>query len=257
MPYLLSVSDPYDTLSPYHDWGPVLIGASSAGKALGLAGPLVALQTVAGPSKHVESATAVGQEGELSLSGTEVEADLGLRSTWFEVGWLGLTPPPSPVPFGDTVTLKGVVRGLGSVSLEEQSQGSAWQLLAAILPGAGGAFSIEVTPQATTRYRLASGAVRGALINVPVAPVVNASLVSSGVEGSLEPQTAGETVLLQRERGSAWATLASARTGRGRHLPGSRRGSRRAPTASAVSPGPACPRGLSGLLLSGASGAGS
>ena len=27
VPYLVSVADPYDTLSPYHDWGPVLFDA--------------------------------------------------------------------------------------------------------------------------------------------------------------------------------------------------------------------------------------
>src|SRR5471030_3268121 len=32
IPYLVSVADPYDTLSPYHDWGPVLVGGNSAAK---------------------------------------------------------------------------------------------------------------------------------------------------------------------------------------------------------------------------------
>ena len=32
-PYLVSVPDPYDTLSPYHDWGP--LGISALGSASG------------------------------------------------------------------------------------------------------------------------------------------------------------------------------------------------------------------------------
>jgi hypothetical protein len=201
---------------------------------------------------HVESATAIGQTGELSLSGSEVAADLGLRSTWFEVGWLELTPPPSPVSFGATVTLTGVARGLGGVTLEAQSEGSTWEPLAAILPGRGGAFSMEVTPQETTRYRLASGAVRAALINVPVAPVVSASLVSSGVEGAVEPPASGLRVTLQRQTGQAWTTIASATTGpRGGYAFGLRLppGSYRVRLGA----GNGLATGLSGLLSSGVS----
>ena len=40
VPYLVAVPDPYDTLSPYHDWGPVLLSAADAAKALGLHGGL-------------------------------------------------------------------------------------------------------------------------------------------------------------------------------------------------------------------------
>jgi hypothetical protein len=31
-PYLVSVKDPYDTLSPYHDWGPLKISGLQLGK---------------------------------------------------------------------------------------------------------------------------------------------------------------------------------------------------------------------------------
>ena len=44
VPYLVSVPDPYDTLSPDHDWGPLLFSAADAGKELGLGGPLLNLE---------------------------------------------------------------------------------------------------------------------------------------------------------------------------------------------------------------------
>ena len=50
VPYLVSVPDPYDTLSPHHDWGPVAFDAAAAAKALDLAGPLLDLTPTAGPS---------------------------------------------------------------------------------------------------------------------------------------------------------------------------------------------------------------
>ena len=36
-PYLVSVPDPYDTLSPYHDWGPLKIECAAARQAARLA----------------------------------------------------------------------------------------------------------------------------------------------------------------------------------------------------------------------------
>ena len=44
-PYLVSVPDPYDTSSPYHTWGPVVVPATAAAKILGVPG-LTALRTV-------------------------------------------------------------------------------------------------------------------------------------------------------------------------------------------------------------------
>ena len=39
VPYLVSVADPYDTVSPNHDWGPALRRARAVAKALGLSRP--------------------------------------------------------------------------------------------------------------------------------------------------------------------------------------------------------------------------
>ena len=40
VPYLVSVPDPYDTASPWHSWGPVVISAATAGRQLGVPGLL-------------------------------------------------------------------------------------------------------------------------------------------------------------------------------------------------------------------------
>ncbi len=39
VPYLVSVPDPYDSISPYHNWGPVPVTAQAIGRALKVAGP--------------------------------------------------------------------------------------------------------------------------------------------------------------------------------------------------------------------------
>ena len=202
VPYLVSVPDPYDTLSPYHDWGPVLIDAARAGRALGLGGQLVGLETDAGASGRVESATAIGVSGRLTLSGAQVRDDLGLRSDWFSVGWLALSPPASPVPFGSGISISGVVRGVGRTVLEARTASSGWARVAAVVPDREGLFSIAVAPSSTTEYRLSAGSIRVARVEVRVEAVVDAVLEHDSVHGRVRPASAGGAVTLERQGGS-------------------------------------------------------
>src|SRR5665213_2825414 len=39
VPYLVSVPDPFDTISPYHDWGPVPVTGKTVVSALKVKGP--------------------------------------------------------------------------------------------------------------------------------------------------------------------------------------------------------------------------
>ena len=59
VPYLVSVADPYDTASPYHDWGPVLFDAAKVAKQLKLPAPLADLRMTTGPSGRAKSVTAL------------------------------------------------------------------------------------------------------------------------------------------------------------------------------------------------------
>src|SRR5439155_655664 len=153
VPYLVSVDDPYDTYSPYHDWGPVLFDAAKAGRLLKVPGRLLALDLTPGPSGRVATADAVGSNGDVKVTASAVRTALGLRSTWFTVGWLALSAPAEPVPYGGPGTLTGTVRGVGSVTLEQRLAGGAWQTVAPITPGGDGSFTISVRPSTTTQYR--------------------------------------------------------------------------------------------------------
>jgi stage II sporulation protein D len=212
VPYLVSVSDPYDTYSPYHDWGPVLLDARKVARALGLPGQLIDLQTSPSPSGRVATVTAVGSTAQLTLGGSEVRQDLGLRSSWFQVGWLTLAPPVEPVSFGAVASLSGVARGLTGLTLEARTQSTVWQTVVAVSPDTTGAFSVVVRPQASTQYRLATGNVRAALIKVPVVPVVSATLGAGAVQGTVRPVTAAAEVQVQRQAGKAWTTVMAGTT---------------------------------------------
>jgi stage II sporulation protein D len=214
VPYLVPVADPYDILSPYHDWGPVLLDAAKALKAMKVAGPVAQLETVTGPSGRVAKLTVVAQGGtEATLTGSQVRTALGLRSTWFEPAYFQLLPAAKTMTYGGAASLTGVVQGAGSVSLEARTAGTTtWTPAGDVAPAADGTFSTVVKPQASTQYRLAWGDARIGLARIGVAPRVTATLVPDGVQGTIKPAAEAAIVQLQAQAGTGWATLTSTST---------------------------------------------
>jgi len=209
VPYLVSVSDPYDTTSPYHDWGPVLYPAASVAKRLKVATPLSDIETAASASGRVQTVTVVGGDGLTStFTGPQVRTALDLRSTWFAPTLLGLSARAAAITYGGAASLQGIARGAGTVSLEAQPYGQDWQPAGALQPGTDGTFSAIVKPQLRTSYRLASGAVRASLVTVAVSARCDATITSSGATGTLRPASAA-AVQLQRGGAGAWTTVSS------------------------------------------------
>ena len=62
--------------------------------------------------------------------------------------------------------LRGFVRGLGKVRLEQQVNGGTWTTVRRVRPQADGRFTVKVTPRRTTSYRLATPSAAGAAITV-------------------------------------------------------------------------------------------
>jgi stage II sporulation protein D len=173
-PYLVSVADPYDTISPYHDWGPVPVTGKTLGHAVGVAGRVVDATVKRNPSRRVKTVTvtslAAGAPVMKSVGGAASQAALGLRSDWFSVGVLSLQPPaPNPaVAAGTRVTLTGVVRGVHGVVVQERTAGALWKQFKSITPA--GAFHLVVKPTVTTDYRLATTDDAAAFVRIRVQP---------------------------------------------------------------------------------------
>jgi stage II sporulation protein D len=170
-PYLVSVKDPYDTISPYHNWGPVSVTAQTLASALGITGHVVDATVKRNASKRVRtlkvSALSGGAEHSSSITGSTTASALALRSTWFSVGVLSLqAPSPNPkVVSGTSVTLSGVVRGVQGVVVQKRSSGRPWQQLRSLVAGA---FSFAVKPKVTTQYRLTSATDTAAPVRIRV-----------------------------------------------------------------------------------------
>ncbi|MDQ5820732.1 MAG: SpoIID/LytB domain-containing protein, partial [Actinomycetota bacterium] len=81
VPYLVSVPDPYDTISPYHDWGPYPFTAATLRKKLKVPGRLVDVEATVNGSGRATSLTATGTTGQVTVPAGDVRRLLGLRST--------------------------------------------------------------------------------------------------------------------------------------------------------------------------------
>jgi stage II sporulation protein D len=213
-PYLVSVPDPYDTLSPYHNWGPLKFGAAVLGRRLHTRGPIVDFRADVASSGRVRSLTLVGTKGEKTISGGVVRAVLGLRSTWFRLGLLSLSKPKSAVVYGSSATLAGIARGVTKVSLEARAYGGSWKRSARLVPK-NGALAPVVKPKVSTDYRLESGGFRSVSVHLAVAPFVRLAAGSDGVSisGLARPVLPGATVQVQSLGANGWATVAQTKIG--------------------------------------------
>ena len=216
VPYLVSVPDPHDSLSPYHDWGPFPFTASRLARVLRVPGKLVGVTTTRNRSGRAEAVVATGTRGQVTVSAADVRRVLKLRSTWFDVGTLAFERPAGagPVIFGTRTTIAGVARGLPSVVLEEQRAGaSAWSPVGTVRAAADGRFAVAVKPVVTTRYRLTSGKMAGAAIRLTVAPLVRfyPARAATALRGLVRPVLPGAAVEIQRDAGAGWRAAARAR----------------------------------------------
>jgi stage II sporulation protein D len=211
VPYLVPVADPYDSLSPYHDWGPVLFDAAAVAKELKLSAPIDDLTATDGASGRVKSVVVSStDDSQVTLTGNQLRGALGLRSTWFAPALLQLQPTTRRMTYGGAVTLSGVVRGADAVSLEAKPVGLGWAAADPVTPDGSGAYASIVKPQVSTWYRLAWGTARAGLAKITVAARISAVVTPTGVQGTLRPVAPGSPIQLQqRQADGSWTTISS------------------------------------------------
>ena len=209
IPYLVSVSDPYDTLSPYHTWGPYVYSAGGLAKRLGVPGKVLDARVVRNDSSRVNSVTLTTTRGQRTISGRELGRTLDLRSTWFSVGVLSLTKPAKPLVYGVESELTGIARAVKKVRIERLS-GGAWELVARVHAAAGGAFAESFVPKAGGSYRLASRAASTAPVKVTVAAFIRLDAGSNPLSGRARPIFPSAVVSVQRLEGQTWTQVTTA-----------------------------------------------
>ncbi len=208
VPYLVSVPDPYDSISPHHTWGPMAFTGAALAKRLKMKGRVMDVQSELNSSGRVKTLTVVGSLGTLEIPGTSVRQRLGVQSTWFTVGVLSLSAPSTTVVYGSRAQLTGVARGLSNATLQ-QFDGTMWKEVGAVKPAKDGGVTMSIKPIITMRYRLATGKVSAPSVRVPVAPLIrfNTPRTPDQLSGYVRPLSlAGARILIQRQQGSGWAT---------------------------------------------------
>jgi stage II sporulation protein D len=221
VPYLVSVLDEHDDISPHHAWGPKDAEIDCAGTSpdcvftaakvqtlLGLAERPVDLEVTArNSSTRVATLQATGKTTGASFTGTEARTELGLRSTWFYVGVLSLQPSVTTVTYGGSVRLSGLARrggtvGWGTAALQRRRAGeTSWETVGAPLPN--GAWERIVRPKGANDYRVVSGNATGEAQRILVRTKV-AFLAPkppfARLRGSVRPAGSGIFVTLARRR---------------------------------------------------------
>jgi stage II sporulation protein D len=212
VPYLVSVADPYDILSPYHDWGPVPVTGKTVVSALKLPGPLTDITTTRTATGRVGTVDLFAQALDLSVSGTKLRGALGLRSTWFDVGIFSLAAPVpnAAVVYGSTVSLSGVIRGVSGVSFEQRPSATPWQTVAPVTPAPDGSVRLTAKPTVTTDYRLATTAAAAGSVRIRVAPLVRIVAANAGqVQGDEQPLLPDAPVQVQVQNPDLTWTVAA------------------------------------------------
>lgn len=216
-PVFVSVDDPYDTISPYHDWT-VTKTAAQVATGLKYAGSVTALAVDAYPSGRVKAVTADGTGGTVVYTGATARTRLGLRSTWFAVGG----PPPrvaaASQQAGNPITLKAKVDGArvdlhglalpGTATLQAPDGGS-WRDLSTHAVGPDGALAFRRPFGEAARYRVSQGEVRSNEVAVQRATgLVLRGRIGGRLRGGVFPAGARGTVILQHVRRGHWRVIA-------------------------------------------------
>jgi stage II sporulation protein D len=211
VPYLVSRPDPWDKASPYHRWGPVLVGARTVQSKLGVGARVLDASGVATPSGRLRSLRLQTTTGPTSVPAGLLRTGLGLRSTWISIGVLRLDQPRGSVVFGSTVRLAGIARGLPSPALASSPDGGAtWSVVGPLERDSNGVFSLAVAPARTMRYRIEVEGASSPTLLVQVAPRVQLQQPAEPetLSGIVRPRLKGAEVTIERRKGTAWEPLA-------------------------------------------------
>jgi SpoIID/LytB domain protein len=178
VPYLTSVADPYDYISPRHVWPTRVLTPAQVGAALGVTG-VRDVQVVHNSSDRAAAVRVLTSSGWKQFAGRAAETDFKLVSADFDIHAMTLNAPDPRVTFGTHVRVTGFVRGLGRARLQELTD-RGWVTLRALRVRPDGTFSVSLAPRRSTELRLAYNSVAGSTVPVDVVPRVSLRLAGDG-----------------------------------------------------------------------------
>jgi stage II sporulation protein D len=196
VPYLVSVADPYDYISPHHVWPTSVLTSASVGSALHVRG-VQDVQVVDNSSGRAKAVRVLTVGGWKRFSAQAFRKKFALGSTDFEVRVLSLDAPSSPALYGSRVQVHGWVRGLGKARLEALTA-QGWREVGRVHPTPAGRFTVTVAAQRSLQLRLAYNAVAGDTVALGVAPRLDVRAEGSKLRALVSPPLPLEVQRLTR-----------------------------------------------------------
>jgi stage II sporulation protein D len=216
VPYLRSVRDYWDSLSPHHTWGPTRYSRASLDARLGgfVQGTLRDIVVDVNASRRAGAMIIHGSGGTSSMPGWQVRDVVDLKSSWFRVGVLNLLAGRGQIERGQSVRLSGKARAVGAAWLESRVNGGAWTKVKDLVVNEDARFATTVKPASTRSYRVASAKGASNPVSVTVTARVRFAKPSnrSGLSGVVAPAKRGTLVTVQRRAAGAWGEVARDRT---------------------------------------------
>jgi stage II sporulation protein D len=159
-PYLVSVRDPFDSISPYHRWQVTLTGEQIRAR-LGLEADSISVRHDASGLASTVMLRAAGEQR--TLTGRDFAEKLGLDSTRFSLGLVSLD---RPVRISATkVQLSGVAQGVSGAVIQRRQPGGGWGQVARVRPKRDGRFSALVGWTPGGVYRIAVDRIAGPAVS--------------------------------------------------------------------------------------------
>jgi SpoIID/LytB domain protein len=203
VPYLVSVADPYDYISPHHVWPTTILTAARIGAALHLRGvrDVVVVRNSSGRAQAVRVRAAAGWR---RVSAQAMRETFKLGSTDFELRAMTIDRPPARALFGSHVRVHGWVRGLGKARLQAHTA-RGWETVARVRPASSGRFSVAVRALRSTQLRLAYNGLAGDAVPLDVAPRVSLRADGNKLRVLVSPRL---PLQVQRLTRNAWRPVA-------------------------------------------------
>jgi stage II sporulation protein D len=164
-PYLVSVSDPYDSLSPYRHWR-LPLSLREISSRFGM--PVEDLRVEHARSGIASRVGLVAANASKWVPASEFARRLELRSLRFSVSVLSLDASTLTAHSTAPLRLHGFLRGIGGVVLQQRLRGGSWRQVARVHARPDGRFDLSVRPRFRTAYRLAADRVAGPPLEVTV-----------------------------------------------------------------------------------------
>jgi SpoIID/LytB domain protein len=202
VPYLRSVSDPFDYISPRHVWPTKVLTPAQVGAALGVTG-VRDVRVVENSSGRAAAVRVLTGHGWKRFAGRAVETDFKLGSADFDFNALTLNQPSPRLVFGDQLRLTGSVRGLGRARLQQETD-RGWVTLRPIHVLADGSFAAYLSPKRSTSYRLAYNGVSGDPVSVDVVPRVSLVAQNGLLHAAVAPNL---PLVVERLQGAEWRAV--------------------------------------------------